>query len=283
VEQRATSWQCGTRVVSLESPIFVGILNVTPDSFSDGGRYVQIDEAVAHALEMVAAGATIIDVGGESTRPGATRVTAEEQVARTEPVIRSIREQSDVCISIDTTLETVANRAIIAGADIINDVAAGEEDNRMFKLVADTGVGYVLMHRRLPPELDQFSDKYDKQPCSSDIVHEVKIWLGARMEEAISSGIVKHSIALDPGLGFGKSVQQNWALMNHARAFVEMGQPVYVGSSRKSFIGATCGTQDIGLRDEASALSCVGMVKNGVQIFRVHNVSEHVRVIQSQS
>ncbi len=283
MKQRATSWQCGTRVVSLESPILVGILNITPDSFSDGGEYLQTDKAVQHALAMVDAGATIIDVGGESTRPGAVRIPSEVQIARTEPVIRAIRQSSEVCISIDTTLSSVARKAILAGADIINDVAAGEDDDGMFALAAKMNVGYVLMHRRLPPSKDQYSDSYDELPESSDIVSEVKKWLCFRMEEAIASGISEKAIALDPGMGFGKSVDQNCKLIEQVDEFVELGQPVYVGISRKSFIGAVSGIKDLSMRDGASALSCLDMAKNGVQIFRVHNVREHARVLQSQS
>jgi len=283
VKQRATSWHCRMRVVSLESPILVGILNVTPDSFSDGGKYMDVKRATEHAMQLVNAGAKSIDVGGESTRPGSNRVSVEEQIARTEPVIRSIRKQSDVCISIDTTQTEVASAAISAGANCINDVSAGVEDDAMFSLAADTGAGLVLMHRRLPPELDQYSDKYDEVPQSTDIVKDVIDWLKARMDEAVSAGISKKSIAIDPGLGFGKSVEQNVKLIEECHRFVELGHPVFVGASRKSFIGATSGIESPAMRDSASVAAAQEMISQGVQIFRVHNVLEHARMLQSHT
>ncbi len=281
MKQRAISWQCGTRVVSLESPILVGILNVTPDSFSDGGNFTTINLAREHALRLISDGATMIDVGGESTRPGATRISADEQIARTQPVIEAIRGVTDVCISIDTTLSKVAESALHAGADVINDVAAGEEDQEIFTLAAETGAGLVLMHRRLPPELDQYSDAYQNEQNSSDIVTEISSWLQARVEKALSAGVNASAIALDPGLGFGKSVDQNWNLIEEAKTFVELGHPIYIGASRKSFIGATTGIETPELRDVASTATLLEMAMQGVQIFRVHNVSEHARVLQS--
>jgi dihydropteroate synthase len=284
VKQRAISWQCGTRVVSLESPILVGILNVTPDSFSDGGNYENVDLAKDHALQLISDGATMIDVGGESTRPGATRISAEEQIARVQPVIEAIRRESDVCISIDTTLSKVAKSALQAGADVINDVSAGEEDQEIFTLAAETGVGLVLMHRRVPPELDQYSDAYQNNQNdqnSSDIVDEVSSWFQERVAKALSVGVCASAIALDPGLGFGKSVAQNWNLVEEAMTFVDLGYPIYMGASRKSFIGATTGIETPELRDSASVATTLEMAIQGVQIFRVHNVFEHARVLQS--
>ena len=281
MKQRAISWQCGTKVVSLDSPIFVGILNVTPDSFSDGGACMDVRHATEHALKLISDGATIIDVGGESTRPGAVRISAVEQIKRTEPVIQAIRKASDVCISIDTTLAEVAAVAISAGATIINDVAAGEEDQEMFNLAAQTGVGLVLMHRRLPPELDQYSDSYKNNPVSSDIAGEVADWLKSRLSKAFDAGVQLSAIALDPGLGFGKSVEQNWQLIEKSHVFVELGYPVFMGASRKSFIGCTSGIESPELRDIASTATLLEMAMQGVQIFRVHNVREHARVLQS--
>lgn len=281
MKQHATSWQCGTQVVSLESPVLVGILNVTPDSFSDGGSFNQLHLAVEHAMQLIEDGATMIDVGGESTRPGATRVSEEEQIARTEPVIKAIKEQNDICISIDTTQAAVALAAIEAGATVINDVAAGEEDDTMLPLAAEYGVGLVLMHRRLPPELDQYSDAYADIPTSPDIVAEVSRWLESRVEAAIDAGVQREAIAIDPGLGFGKSVEQNWKLIESAHEFVESGHPIYVGASRKSFIGSTFGIESPEMRDTASAATAIEMFLQGVQIFRVHNVLEHARMLQS--
>jgi len=281
VKQRATSWQCGTTAVSLESPIFVGILNVTPDSFSDGGDFLDVKVATEHAMKLISDGATIIDVGGESTRPGADRIPAVEQIARTQPVIQAIRERSDVCISIDTTLAQVAEAAISAGANIINDVAAGVEDEGILSLAATTGAGLVLMHRRLPPEFEQFSDAYQNEPTAHNIVEEVASWLTNRMAIAIDMGVQRATIALDPGLGFGKSLEQNWQLIEESHHFVEMGNPVYMGASRKSFIGSMSGIEIPELRDSASVATTLEMAMQGVQIFRVHNVREHHLMLQS--
>ncbi len=283
MKQRAVTWQCGTHALSIDPPILVGILNVTPDSFSDGGCYTDVERAVHQATLLVEEGATIIDVGGESTRPGAERVSADEQIDRTVPVIKAIRERSDVFISIDTTLAPVADAAISVGATIINDVAAGEEDVGIFSLAASTGAGLVLMHRRLPPELDQYSNAYQHAPDSHNIVDDVRDWLTARMEVAIKAGVKKSSIALDPGLGFGKSVEQNWKLIEEASNFVDLGAPVYMGASRKSFIGAVSGIESPELRDSASVATTLEMALQGVQIFRVHNVREHALLLQSLS
>lgn len=281
MKQRATTWQCCTRVVSLESPILVGILNVTPDSFSDGGAFQSIDQAVEHARSLIEHGATIIDIGGESTRPKAKRVSAEEQIKRTEPVILALRAQSDVCISIDTTLASVAKVAIQAGAEIINDVSAGKEDEDMFSLAAEKNVGIVLMHRRVPPELDQYSDAYAEPPQSENIVHDVLNWLQQRVEDAIEAGVPREAIAIDPGLGFGKSVEQNWQLIENAHQFVELGYPVYAGVSRKSFIGASSGISTPEQRDLPSIAAALELVLQGVQIIRVHSVSKHHQMLQS--
>ncbi len=277
----ATSWQFGERALSLETPIIVGILNVTPDSFSDGGEYSTKETAVGRALEMESEGANIIDIGGESTRPGAARVDACEQIQRVLPVINAIRNKSDVLISIDTTLSQVAAAAIDAGATIINDVSAGEEDPAICSLAHATGAGLVLMHRRLSPEQDKYSNEYEQDPESTDIVQDVIDWLMDRVSVAIGQGVQKNTIALDPGLGFGKSVEQNWQLVQQIDRITTLGYPVYVGASRKSFIGAVEGVRVPAKRDAASAAVAREMADMGAQIFRVHDVSRHVRVLQS--
>jgi dihydropteroate synthase len=242
---------------------------------------MDIQLATEHAMRLISDGAAIIDVGGESTRPGAERIPAQEQIDRTQPVIKAIREQSDICISIDTTLAQVAEAAISAGADIINDVAAGEEDDGIFSLAASTGVGLVLMHRRLPPELDQYSEAYQHEPSDFNIVEEVASWLETRKACAKKAGVQRATIAVDPGLGFGKSVEQNWQLIEESHIFVELGNPVYMGASRKSFIGSISGIESPELRDSASVATTLEMAMQGVQIFRVHNVREHHLVLQS--
>jgi dihydropteroate synthase len=280
MQQIATAWHCGGNVVSLESPILVGILNATPDSFSDGGKFLEVEVAGQHALEMVEAGASIIDVGGESTRPGATRVDEEEQIARVVPVIQAILNKCNTIISIDTTRLSVARAAIDVGATIINDVSAGIEDPEILSLAASEGVGVVLMHRRLPPELDSYSDQYVVDPTSPNITQEVCSWLMERVSVAESCGVNPNSIAIDPGLGFGKSVEQNLHLVEHVEHLVMTGYPVYIGASRKSFIGSTTGLIDPASRDEASAVMAEDMASHGAQIFRVHNVRQHVRLLQ---
>lgn len=282
MKQEVQTWTCGRRVVSLEKPVLVGILNVTPDSFSDGGLFEDDSTAVAHAMGLVNAGADIIDVGGESTRPGATRVSSEEQIVRTKAIIQAIRSQSNVCISIDTTCASVAKEAISAGANIINDVSSGTEDENIFELAAETGVGLVLMHRRLPPELDQYSDTYEA-PFEVAIVQDVIEWLLERSRSAERAGVHSSAIALDPGFGFGKNVEQNWKLVEAAEQFVATGYPIYAGLSRKSFIGSVSGMDDPNSRDTLSAVAMLEMARKGVHIFRVHNVQEHVRVLQSLS
>ncbi len=280
MQQIATAWHCGGNVVSLESPILVGILNATPDSFSDGGKFLEVEAAAQHALEMVEAGASIIDVGGESTRPGATRVDEEDQIARVVPVIQAILNTCNTIISVDTTRSSVAIAAIAEGATIINDVSAGIEDPEMFALAASEGVGVVLMHRRLPPELDSYSDQYDVDPTSPNITREVCDWLMERVSVAESCGVNTKSIAIDPGLGFGKSVEQNLDLVGGVKQLVMTGFPVYIGASRKSFIGSTTGMADPASRDEASAMMAGDMASQGAQIFRVHNVRQHARLLQ---
>ncbi|MGY8753410.1 MAG: dihydropteroate synthase [Phycisphaerales bacterium] len=279
----ATSWKCAESIVSLETPVLVGILNATPDSFSDGGMYVSVEKAVAWALEMESQGATIIDVGGESTRPGATRVSAQEQMDRVLPIIEGVRGRSGVRISIDTTSAQVAQVALDAGATIINDVSAGTEDTAMFSTAGESGAGLVLMHRRLPPESDAYCDAYNVDPQSDDIVHEILTWFLERIEMAVRHGVQRDALAIDPGLGFGKSVAQNWQIVQEIHRFVEIGYPVFIGASRKRFIGATAGISEPAHRDEASAAVAKQMATDGAQIFRVHNVASHVRMLQSHS
>jgi dihydropteroate synthase len=283
MDTHASTWQCGKHIVSLDTPIIVGILNVTPDSFSDGGKFSGLNDAIGRALEMESEGAAIIDVGGESTRPGAKRVSIQEQLHRVLPVIEGIQNRSNVLISIDTTMSQVAAAAIDAGASIINDVSAGQEDDAMFSVAGETGAGLVLMHRRLPPELDRYSDGYDEDPESEDIVFDIIEGLLARVRVAIAQGVQKNTVAIDPGLGFGKSVAQNWHIIKQTDRITASGYPVFIGASRKSFIGATFGIEDPSMRDGPSVEVAKEASELGAHIFRVHNVLDHVRVLQSQS
>ena len=275
------NWVCKDVTIDLFQPLLVGILNVTPDSFSDGGKFVVTERAVEYALQLASDGAGMIDVGGESTRPGATRICADEQISRVAPVIEGVRQRSDVPISIDTTLAEVARAAISAGANVINDVASGTEDEEIFTLASETGAGLVLMHRCLPPENDVYSHEYSEEPKSDNIVADVCSWLLSRVQVARSNGVQPEQIALDPGLGFGKSVAQNWQIVHQTEQFVRLGFPVYMGASRKSFIGATYNIDDPEARDEASLEVAKRMALQSAHIFRVHNVKMHGELIQS--
>lgn len=257
----------------------MGILNVTPDSFSDGGRFATIDAAVVAAEHMQASGASIIDIGGESTRPGAQRVSPDEQIARVCPVIEKLRLRSDVLISVDTTLSEVAAEAIAAGAQIVNDVAAGREDPRLFSLVAKHGCGLILMHRRALPQEDSFSDQYEHPPHYEDVVAEVLDFLHIRCEMAEQAGVQRSQLVIDPGLGFGKTVSQNYSLLSSMSEFVQTGYPVLCAASRKSFLGAAAKISDPRARDVISVATAVAAHTAGVRLFRVHDVLAHQQAL----
>lgn len=263
------------RVLSLEPFAIMGILNATPDSFSDGGQFVGIDDAVEFALELVEQGASVVDVGGESTRPGAARVSADEQIRRIVPVIARLRARSNVAISVDTTRAAVAEAALDAGADFVNDVSAGSEDPAMFRTLAKRGAGVILMHRLAPPGEDSYSDRYAKEPVYGDVVRDVSAFLLSRAEMAIAAGIARESIAIDPGLGFGKSVVQNYELVARTSEFVALGFPVLVGASRKSFLGAVTGREDPEQRIIGSVVAAVAAYGGGARLVRAHDVGAH--------
>ena len=273
----ATHWRIALDVaLDLSTPQIMGILNLTPDSFSDGGLHKTLEQAVDHAERMVGEGAAMVDVGGESTRPGAERVNADEQIRRVLPVIEAIRARTDIPISIDTTLAAVARAALDAGATIINDVSAGMEDEAMLPLAAERGCGIVLMHRRCPPGDDRWSDAYDDDPdYEGDVVASVRTWLLARADEAMQAGVHPAALCLDPGLGFGKSVRQNWQLIAGSGEFVAMGYPVLAASSRKSFIGAVTGVDRPAARHAGSLAVTAMQWAAGLRLFRVHDVAAH--------
>ncbi len=252
-------------------PMIMGILNVTPDSFSDGGRYTAVAAAVTQGLRMAAAGAEIIDVGGESTRPGAERVTAAEQRRRVLPVIEALRAElpEDRFISIDTTLAPVAEAALDAGADFVNDVSAGRDDPALLKLVARRGVAIVLMHMQGTPKTMQDDPRY------RDVVTEVRDFLLRRAEAARQAGIPQEAIVLDPGIGFGKRRGDNLALMAHLDTLTATGYPVLLGTSRKRFMGALLEVSEpTELVSATVATTAIGVMA-GVRIFRVHDVQEN--------
>ena len=281
-ETRSGAWQLGRgRVLSTASTRVMGVLNVTPDSFHDGGRHDEPQAAVAHALKLVAAGADVIDVGGESTRPGAERVEPTEQIRRTREVIRLLREQSDVVLSIDTTRAAVADAAIEAGADLINDVSAGLEDPSILAVAASRGCGLVLMHRVRPPAQDAWSDRYAQEPDfgPEGVLAAVTTHLLERVEAAVTAGVSRSSIALDPGLGFGKSVRQNLELLEALPELVGLGLPVLVGASRKSFVGAVTGGGEPADRLPGSLAAAALAAHAGAALIRTHDVPETVQAV----
>jgi len=253
--------------------IVMGVLNVTPDSFSDGGEFFDTDEAIRHGLQMAAEAAAIIDVGPESTRPGSQRVSTEEQIRRAVPVVQALAVQTDVPVSIDTHNFEVAQAALGAGAAMINDVTA-LGDERVGFLAAKQHVPVVLMHMQGTPATMQVEPKYD------DVVTEVLEFLLGRAKFAETLGIPKDRIFIDPGIGFGKTVEHNLLLLKHIDRFVTTGYRVLVGASRKSFIGAITGKKRPADRIFGTAASVALSVAAGVSIVRVHDVAEMMDVIK---
>jgi dihydropteroate synthase len=250
--------------------VVMGVLNVTPDSFSDGGRYFTVDDALRHAHEMWAAGADMIDIGGESTRPGAERVDADEEITRIEPVIKELAA-AGVRISVDTTRARVAEAALAAGATVVNDVSGGLADPDMARVVASAGVPWILMHWR------GHSKDMNSLAVYSDVVAEVKTELTARVEVAVAAGVDSQAIVIDPGLGFAKQAEHDWALLRGLDVLLGLGFPVLVGASRKRFIGRLLAGADgtprppEGREDATAAISTMAAAK-GVWGVRVHDV-----------
>ena len=244
----------------------MGILNVTPDSFSDGGLYVATDRAVERALAMVQEGADIIDIGGESTRPGASPVGVTEEIERTVPVIEALRKESDVPISIDTSKPEVMLAAAAAGASMLNDVRALRESGAV-EVAAELGLPACIMHMQGEPRTMQASPAYD------DVVRDVRAFLRDRVDECVAAGMNTANLVLDPGFGFGKTLEHNLLLMQQLDVFVKMGQPVLVGVSRKSMIGKLLG-DDQRERITGSVTLALAAARKGAHIVRVHDVRE---------
>jgi len=260
------------RQIILNRTHIMGVVNVTPDSFSDGGMFFEQDAAVKHALELVEEGADIIDVGGESTRPGSSSLPADEEWRRVEPVIKALERETDVPISIDTTKPEVAWKAIEAGAIMVNDVS-GLRNKEMVGLVAREHVAVTIMHMLGEPKTMQ------ENPVYRDVVNEVKDYLRRQMQVAIDAGVAKDSIVVDPGIGFGKTVEHNLELINHVPDLAELGRPVMIGASRKSFIGAIT-RADVADRLEGSLAAAVMAVVRGARIVRVHDVRQTLRALK---
>ena len=246
----------------------MGILNVTPDSFSDGGEFESFESAVAHGLAMIAESADIIDIGGESTRPGAMRITEEEELSRVIPVVRELRKHGAV-ISIDTMRSGVARQAVEAGATYINDVSGGLADAQMHHVAAELGAKYIVMHWR------GHSIDMNSKAIYNDVLEEVKTELMEQVGKALAAGIAKEKIILDPGIGFAKESEHNWELIHRITEIVDLGYPVLVGASRKRFLGG-----DSPLEREAATLKITeDLLDTGIWGVRVHSVAPHKKVI----
>ena len=267
--------------VTAPRPAVMGVVNVTPDSFSDGGRYLDADAAIAHGLELVAAGADLLDVGGESTRPGADPVRADEELRRVVPVIARLAATAGVPVSVDTTKAAVAAAALDAGAAVVNDVSAGRVDPEILAVTAAAGGGFVAMHMRGEPRTMQGAPHY------GDVVGEVGDFLAERLDAARAAGIPEGSLAVDPGIGFGKTVEHNLVLLARIDELcARLPVPVVVGASRKRFLGSILcdvagadGEPAPEQRDDATLATVVWCVDRGVQVVRVHDVRSASRAV----
>lgn len=256
-------------------PRIMGILNVTPDSFSDGGDYIDVDVAVKRAKEMLEEGADIIDVGGESTRPGSDSVSINDQIARVVPVIEAIRKQVSkvVVMSIDTTSSVVAEAALDAGANMINDISAGYADSHILTVASERRVPIILMHMLGTPKTMQDNPNYN------DVVTEVIESLKISVSNALKAGVKKDKIILDPGIGFGKRKNDNIDLLAYLPSFVDIGYPVLLGTSRKRFMGNICAVTEPTQLVTATAVTTALGVMAGIEIFRVHDVRENKQAL----
>jgi dihydropteroate synthase len=263
------------RFLKLDHPLIMGILNVTPDSFSDGGKYDKVESAVARGEEIIDEGADIIDIGGESTRPGSVPVTLDDELKRVIPTIRKIRQISSIPISIDTTKAQVARQAVDAGASIINDISALKFDPDMIDVVSESHSPVILMHMLGEPETMQHD------PFYKDCINEIMQFFSERMHYCLNHGISKHQIILDPGIGFGKRLTDNLAIISKISEFRTFGCPVMIGTSRKSFIGMITGDEKHpGKRIGGSIVAALKSIANGADIIRVHDVAETIEAIR---
>lgn len=263
---RASGWKLRTRKLAFGNrPLLMGIINVTPDSFSDGGRFLDPNTAVEHALRLQAEGADLLDIGGESTRPYAKPISADEQLRRVIPVLTGLSEKVRIPLSVDTSLADVAREAIHAGAEIINDVTGLEGDPAMLGVAVSTGAGICAMHMQGTPETMQI------QPAYGDVVAEIESYLRKRRDTLQAAGVHPDRICLDPGIGFGKSHQHNLTLLAHCHRFHRLGCPLLVGHSRKGFIEKVLGTPG-GDRLAGTVGVALSLARQGVQVLRVHDI-----------
>jgi dihydropteroate synthase len=257
-------WRLRTRSLSLAKPLIMGVINVTPDSFSDGGSFISSRDAVAHGRRLIEHGADLIDLGGESTRPGAEPIPAATEISRVMPVLEDL--SGTVPISVDTTKPEVARLALEAGAEVINDVTAGS-DPALLEQVAAAGAGLILMHMQGSPGTMQDDPRYE------DVVQEIKLFLTERSRAAQQAGVQPDQIAIDPGIGFGKTLEHNLDLIREIGSLRGLGFPVVLGASRKKFLGTIIGVDQPSQRDLASAVVAALAVERGADVLRVHNVS----------
>jgi len=273
VSPSTSVWRCGDReIVCGDRTLLMGIVNVTPDSFSDGGAFDDAAAAVEHGVRLTDEGADLLDVGGESTRPGAEEVPPDEELERVLPVVEGLVKQVEVPVSVDTRKAAIAARALEAGAAIVNDVTAGGDPD-MFGVVRTSGAGLVLMHMRGEPRTMQYDPRYD------DVVAEVRDQLAARIGSAVAAGVPRAQLCVDPGIGFGKNLEHNLVLLRSIVAFRELRTPVLVGVSRKRFIGELTGVEAPADRIEGTAGAVAWCAANGVDVVRVHDVLEMRRVV----
>jgi dihydropteroate synthase len=253
--------------------LVMGVVNVTPDSFSDGGKFADTDRAVAHALELVAQGAELLDIGGESTRPGATPVNEAEELRRVIPVIERLAAQVKVPLSIDTMKPAVARAALAAGASIVNDVAANREPDDMWRTVAEFGAGYIAMHMQGTPPTMQLNPTY------ANVTREVAEFFQERLEHLNQAGVSSEHVVLDVGLGFGKTLEHNLQLLASLESFTKLERPLLLGASRKSFIGRLHPAEAVERLPGSLACACLA-VEAGVQIIRTHDVAETLQAVR---
>ncbi len=253
--------------------VIMGIVNVTPDSFSDGGEFLDTEKAVSHGLQLVADGAQIVDVGGQSTRPGSAEVLLEEELSRVVPVVEGLRAAGDMIISVDTYRAVVASAALDAGAQIVNDISAFRFDEAMLPLLVERGAHAVAMHIQGTPRNMQAEPRY------TDVVAEVYAYLAEVLVRAEAAGLSRERVAVDPGIGFGKTIDHNLALLRALSRFSELGSPVLVGASRKSFIGDVLGTEVDQRLEGTLAVSALAAAA-GADIVRVHDAAENLRAVR---
>ena len=259
--------------LDLAFPSIMGVVNVTPDSFSDGGLYLAADDALAQGLALVREGAAIVDIGGESTRPGSEPVPADEELRRVLPVVEALAERVGAPISVDTTKAEVARRALDAGAALVNDVSALRADPAMVEVVAELGAPVCLMHMQGAPKTMQEDPHYD------DVVDDVLQFLEERMAFALARGVAEDQLLLDPGIGFGKTVEHNLTLLRHLDRFVALGRPVVLGTSRKRFLGAILGSEPGDRVIGTVATTVIGLLA-GAHVFRVHDVKPNFEALR---